>query len=287
MSLKNLSTQEKSIMFQKATERAFTGEYDKTTETGIYICKNCGSSLYSHDGKFDSRCGWPSFDQEITGAVRRSPDLDGRRVEILCDHCGIHLGHVFEGENLTQKNTRHCVNSLSLLFVDAEKAGLKVPKASVILGCGCFWGVQYYFDKLPGVTRSQVGYSGGDSDNPNYRQVCSHQSGHREVILIDYDPEIIIFEDLIKYFFEIHNFSQTNGQGNDVGDQYKSVIYTSDTGEIEIIKSLIENLKSKSQSVATEVLPKKPFWTAELEHQDYYQNNGNLPYCHIHKKINW
>lgn len=112
-----LTAEEQRIIEHKGTEMPFTGEYNDHYESGTYICKRCNTALYRSQSKFSSHCGWPSFDDEITGAVRREIDADGRRVEILCANCGGHLGHVFEGEQFTAKNTRHCVNSLSLSFI--------------------------------------------------------------------------------------------------------------------------------------------------------------------------
>ncbi len=115
--MNELTPEEKNVILDKGTEVPFSGEYVDTIATGTYVCRQCGTALYRSQDKFDAHCGWPSFDQEIAGAVKRSLDADGRRTEITCATCDGHLGHVFEGEHLTDKNTRHCVNSLSMIFI--------------------------------------------------------------------------------------------------------------------------------------------------------------------------
>ncbi|RZK42796.1 MAG: methionine-R-sulfoxide reductase [Pedobacter sp.] len=122
MEWNKLTKEEEDIIVRKGTEYPGTGKYDKFDEKGTYLCKRCDAALYTSDSKFDAHCGWPAFDDEIKGAVKRVPDADGQRVEIVCANCDAHLGHVFIGEGFTKKNTRHCVNSISMKFVPEKKS---------------------------------------------------------------------------------------------------------------------------------------------------------------------
>lgn len=151
--------------------------------------------------------------------------------------------------------------------------------------CGCFWGAQYYFAKSPGVLNTVVGYMGGHKENPTYKEVCTKTTGHLETTEVTYDPTKITYENLVKYFFEIHDFSQENGQGPDIGPQYLSAVFVRNDEERSTVNKVIDLLKSKNLKVATKVLDYVPFYKAEDYHQLYYEHKGESPYCHIHKKI--
>ena len=275
---RELTKSEEKVIVDKGTERARSGQYDNFYKNGVYTCRRCGSALYRSDDKFDSRCGWPAFDDAVIGAVKQVPDADGRRTEILCNTCGGHLGHVFVGEQLTASNTRHCVNSVSMDFLSREDIGDHFKRA--VFAGGCFWGVEYYLQQMSGVISVVSGYTGGKKSNPTYKEVCSGRSGHIEAVEVLYDPAQISYEALAKRFFEIHDPTQVDRQGPDKGEQYKSAIFYADDEQKKIIESLIEQLKTRRYKVVTELRPASAFYEAERNHQDYYFRNGKTPYCH-------
>lgn len=279
---KELTPEEERVIIHRGTELPGSGEYLHNKAAGTYVCRHCEADLYRSADKFDSGCGWPAFDDEIAGAVRRTPDPDGRRTEITCAACGGHLGHVFSGERLTDKNVRHCVNSVSLLFVP-EKEETELKKA--YFAAGCFWGVEYWFKREPGVVLTRVGYMGGHLDQPTYRDVCGSDTGHAEVVEVTYDPKKTEYEKLCKLFFEIHDFTQVDGQGPDVGDQYRSEIFVADAEQKAVAERLIGELAKKGTKPSTRVGKAGAFWLAEDYHQDYYGGNGKIPYCHARRKV--
>lgn len=200
--MKPLTPEERRVIVEKGTERPFSGAYYDFNEEGLYRCRQCGAPLYRSQDKFDAGCGWPSFDDELPGAVRRQRDADGRRTEIVCAACGGHLGHVFEGEGLTPKNTRHCVNSVSLSFEKGASEPLAaVPRLktdTAFFAGGCFWGVEHLLAKEKGVVNVTAGYIGGKTENPTYEAVCSQRTGHAEAVEVVFDPAKISYESLAR-----------------------------------------------------------------------------------------
>ena len=288
-SMPALNDHERHVIINKGTERAFSGTYWNHFEAGAYVCRQCGATLYESDTKFESQCGWPSFDDEVPGAVKRVPDADGLRTEIVCAACDGHLGHVFVGENLTDKNTRHCVNSVSIVFVPAgrelEPTSAPAPQTTqrAYFAGGCFWGVENHFDLADGVISAQSGYMGGSADEPTYKQVCSGQTGHAEAVEVVFDPAKVTFEQLAKLFFEIHDPTQVGRQGPDVGTQYRPAVFYVDDQQWGVAEKLIAQLRELGYDVATELVEAQTFWPAEDYHQDYFQKHPGHPTCHVPK----
>ena len=277
-----LTPKELAIIRDKATEAPFSTDYAAFTAnktSGTYLCRQCGLALFRTSMAFFSGCGWPSFDHAIENAVRQVPDSDGLQTEIVCARCCAHLGHVFWGEGFTLNNVRHCVNAQSMEFVANDTLA---DSQEAIFAGGCFWGVEYLLKQLKGVLFTEVGYTGGECPNPSYDLICGGKSGHVEAVRVIFNPEEISYEALAKYFFEIHDPGQADGQGPDRGAQYQSKIFYFDEQQKEIIEKLIIQLKNKGYAVATQLAKVQIFWPGEMYHQNYYAKVGQLPYCHIY-----
>ena len=273
----HLSQEERRILKNKGTEAAFSGEYNDFFQAGIFVCRACENPLYQSNTKFNSGCGWPSFDDEIIGAIKRHEDVSGGRVrtEICCAKCDGHLGHVFEGEQITTKNTRHCVNSLSIKFV--PHSNLEI----VTFGAGCFWSVEKYFKSVKGVYMVQIGYMGGDTLNPTYNDICRGDTNHAEVLQISFNPEIVAYKDLLKIFWLNHNPTTLNSQGPDMGTQYRSVIfYYSELQRRQAEQSKQEAQTNFTAPIVTQIVASSIFYRAEEYHQDYLGKN-NLGSCSL------
>lgn len=277
-----LTPEEERIIVHKGTEAPFSGEYDDFFQQGTYVCRRCDTPLYRSQDKFRSGCGWPSFDDAIGENVHQSLDADGRRMEITCTHCGAHLGHVFVGEKLTEKDTRHCVNSLSMTFVPEVVEESVLERAT--LGGGCFWCLEGTLRMLKGVRDVLSGYSGGTTENPTYEEVSRDRTGHIEVVQVVFDPRVLRYETLLEVFFTLHDPTTPARQGNDVGEQYSSVIFYHDEAQKKVAESVISSLTKKNiweDTIVTDLRPLQTFWEAEELHQQYYIKHPNQPYCRV------
>lgn len=307
--LKKLLTPEQyRIMRQNGTEAPFKNAYWDNHEEGIYVDAISGVPLFSSKDKFESGTGWPSFTRPLaSGAVKEISDTTHgmERVEVRSASSNSHLGHVFD-DGPQPTGQRFCMNSASLKFVpvaDLEKDGLgsyltlfgkeakggaatKSPAdqktAVAIFGAGCFWGVEEAFRELPGVKSTTVGYSGGATDNPTYKQVCTDTTGHAEVVKVEYDPSQISYDKLLEVFWTNHNPTQKNRQGPDYGTQYRSVIFYNSPEQEKAAqesKAALEKSGKWKQPIATEIQPAAPFWPAEDYHQQYLFKRGEKA-CH-------
>ena len=281
---KTLSKEQYTILRKKDTERPYTGKLLYIKEKGIYNCAGCGNELFTDEMKFDSHCGWPSFDREISGGkiiTAKDYSMGTLRIEIMCANCGGHLGHVF-GDGPTATGKRYCVNSASLTFEKSSDLN-KLPSTDTItLGGGCFWCVEAVYERLDGVVAVESGYSGGRIANPTYKQVFYENTGHAEVVQIIFDNKKTSLEEILKVFFTVHDPTTLNMQGNDVGEQYRSVIFYRDEHQKKLSKEIIDQLNKNQvyeRPVVTQLAPFTVFYKAENYHQDYYALNKTQPYC--------
>lgn len=265
-----LSPPEERVMLHKGTEPPGSGEYCTKTIEGIYLCRRCDNPLYMTSDQFHSHCGWPSFDEALPGGVEEQLDQDGRRIEILCQSCGAHLGHLFHGEGYTPKDARYCVNSLSIRLNPASD---QEGHLRAIFAAGCFWGVQKAFAGRSGVTRTRVGYMGGVMADPTYEEVCQGNTGHAEVVELFYDPKLTSYDALLTFFFHMHDPTTYHRQGPDVGSQYRSACFYLTPSQRDLALTAVDSLQTQGRPVVTEVVPARTFYPAEKYHQDYYKTH--------------
>ena len=275
---------------QKAgTEPAFCGTLLDNKKDGIYCCAVCGLPLFSSEHKFHSGTGWPSFYRPFDPehVTRRSDRSYGMvRTEINCARCGSHLGHVFD-DGPRPTGERYCLNSVSLKF-HAKEAELPPESRPVktevaYFAGGCFWGIQHYFKQGPGVIDALSGYMQGTVEHPTYEQVCTDKTGHAETVKVIFDPRRITYRRLLEAFFAMHDPTELDRQGPDVGKQYRSGIwYTTEEQKREaegFIKALEAEKRFGGRKIATQVEAARNFWPAEEYHQDYIVKTGRA--CHV------
>lgn len=265
----------------KGTERPFSSEMCELFEPGNYACVCCNTLLFDSSGKFDSGTGWPSFTQPVKEnaiAYTRDGSHGRNRVEVTCNTCDAHLGHVFP-DGPEPSGLRYCINAVSLSKV--EEGGTPAAKTRLAtFGGGCFWCTEAVFQQLRGVARVTSGYAGGQLANPTYHQVCSGTTGHAEVVQIEYDPTEISYEDLLGVHFATHNPTTLNRQGADKGTQYRSMVLYRSEEEYEQASALKRELSTRLETpVVTELERFETFFPAEDNHQDYYRTNPQGGYC--------
>jgi peptide methionine sulfoxide reductase msrA/msrB len=301
--LKSLTAEQYRVTQENGTEAPGSGVYLGNHDPGIYVDIVSGEPLFASSEKFESGCGWPSFTRPIDDSFineLRDTAYGMIRTEIRSNHGDSHLGHVFPDGPQDRGGLRYCINSASLRFIpvqemetegygayinqiDIKEDSVKFERA--ILAGGCFWGMQDLIRKLPGVQSTRVGYSGGDVPNATYR----NHGSHAEAIEIEFDSEAISYRDILAYFFQIHDPSTVNRQGNDHGASYRSEIYYTSDEQKAVAEQTIKDVDASELwpgPVVTKITEASDFWEAEPDHQDYLQRIPDGYTCHF-PRPNW
>ena len=285
---RNLDEETYRITQKAGTEPPFCGNLLDNKKDGGYLCVVCQLPLFSSEHKFTSGTGWPSFfspyDPDHVAEIEDTSH-GMVRTEIECARCGAHLGHVFpDGPPPTGR--RFCLNSASLTFYEKgdplPEGALPVKTETAYFAGGCFWGIEHYFQLGPGVLDAESGYMQGETSNPTYEDVLRKTSGHAETVRVVYDPKRISYERLLEAFFKMHDPTQLNRQGPDIGDQYRSGIWTTSDEQFRQAKEFIKKLersRTYTRPIVTRVEPAKEFWPAEAYHQDFIAKTGRP--CHV------
>ncbi len=305
-----LTAEQFAVVCNAATEPPFHNAFWDKHDAGLYVDVASGEPLFSSTDKFDSGTGWPSFTRPIEAAnvvEKQDRDLGMVRTEARSKHGDSHLGHIFNDGPKAAGGLRYCINSASLRFIpmsnlEAEGYGRYLPlfakagtakavekkdavkegatSETVDLAGGCFWGMQHILRGIPGVLRTEVGYAGGQVAKANYE---NHQ-GHAEAVRVEFDPRKLSFEQLLRWFFRMHDPTTLNRQGNDRGTSYRSAIFFHSEAQKKTAEAFIERLAKQGKwgaPVVTSITAAGPFWQGEAHHQDYLEKNPGGYTCHF------
>lgn len=295
------------ITKQNGTEPAFNNEYWNNKEEGLYVDIDTGEVLFSSTDKYDSGTGWPSFTKPIKNlnVVQHEDKSHGMiRTEVKSKSSNNHLGHVFNDGPVDKGGARYCINSGALKFIPKKdmarlgygkysylfdnKSTLKPNIDVAILAGGCFWGMEALLKEYKGVVSTEVGYTGGDAIKPDYKIVKSGLSGHAEAVKVEFDTNLVSYEEILKYFFKIHDPTTLNRQGNDTGTQYRSHIFYVTEDQESIARNLIDRINSNNifgTKISTQLSRAGEFYKAENYHQNYLGNNPNGYSCHYVREV--